>query len=56
MPPRLFLLILISALLAAAVTVAAALWLFPDAPWTGPGTMAVVAGIALLWHWWVNRK
>jgi membrane protein implicated in regulation of membrane protease activity len=56
MPFRLFLFVFLSALFAAAITVGAAFWLFPDAPWTGPATMAVLAALALVWHKWTNRK
>jgi hypothetical protein len=46
MPIRWFLSIIAAAILAAALTIAAAYWLFPNHVWTGPATMAVIAGLA----------
>lgn len=56
MPLRTYLVILILAIAAAGVTVVAAQLLLPHAVWAGPATMAVLAALALGWHFWSARR
>ncbi len=56
MPLRFYLMVLITAIAAAALTVFVATMLMPGEEWVGPAMMTVLAILALAAHLWLRRK
>lgn len=56
MPLKFYLMVVGAAIVAAALTIGAASLVMPGEAWAGPATMAVLGGLALAAHFWVNRK